>query len=754
MKNIIPVILLKELVILPNQEIKIELYNKISKRIIKNAIDSNGKVLVVAPLDKNEEDPSVDDLPKVGVVAKVKNRIQLSSGNIRVTLRGINRVIVKKYATSELDDNILISEVENADLPKYDEVEEKAVRRKLIDILKEYINSSDNISNSILTTVNSSKDLNKVTDIITSFLPFNTAKKLEYMQNINPINRAKRLINDINEEIRLNRLDDEIDDIINEKLAEENRKFILKEKVNVIKSELGEISIHEQTANEFKEKVEKLNINSASKEKILQEINKFAILNDNSPEIGVYHSYLDWIINLPWNKYSKDTTNIQKVRSILDQSHYGLDDIKQRIIEYVQIKKNNSTINSPIICLVGPPGVGKTSIAMSIANALNKKFYKISVGGLNDSAELTGHRKTYLGANPGKIIQGLRKCKVKNPLFLIDEVDKMLRDNKGDPASTLLEILDPTQNKYFTDNYIEEPFDISKIFFILTANTINDIPETILDRVEVINLNSYTIFEKKDIAVKYILPRVYDEFKIKPVKFTDDVLYYVIKHYTNEAGVRDLERVLSALTRKIIINDINKLTVKKVNELLGKPKYVDEQITLDKTGIVNNLAVSSYGGIISKMESVKFKGNGKITITGSVGEVMKETIDVALSYLRSEYDINASNMDIHLHFPAIHVKKDGPSAGVGIATSILSLIEKKKIPQDIAFTGELSLNGQILRIGGLKEKLIAAYNNDINVVYIPSSNSQDLEDIPKYILDKLEIRCVNDYKQIYTKIFK
>ena len=754
MKNVIPVILLKELVILPNQEIKIELYNKISKRIIKNAIDSNGKVLVVAPLDKNEEDPSVDDLPKVGVVAKVKNRIQLSSGNIRVTLRGINRVIIKKYATSELDENILISEVENADLPKYDEAEEKAVRRKLIDILKEYINSSDNISNSILTTVNSSKDLNKVTDIITSFLPFNTSKKLEYMQNINPINRAKKLINDINEEIRLNRLDDEIDDIINEKLAEENRKFILKEKVNVIKSELGEISIHEQTANEFKEKVEKLNINSASKEKILQEINKFAILNDNSPEIGVYHSYLDWIINLPWNKYSKDTTNIQKVRSILDQSHYGLDDIKQRIIEYVQIKKNNSTINSPIICLVGPPGVGKTSIAMSIANALNKKFYKISVGGLNDSAELTGHRKTYLGANPGKIIQGLRKCKVKNPLFLIDEVDKMLRDNKGDPASTLLEILDPTQNKYFTDNYIEEPFDISKIFFILTANTINDIPETILDRVEVINLNSYTIFEKKDIAVKYILPRVYDEFKIKPIKFTDDVLYYVIKHYTNEAGVRDLERVLSALTRKIIINDINKLTVKKVNELLGKPKYVDEQITLDKTGIVNNLAVSSYGGIISKMESVKFKGNGKVTITGSVGEVMKETIDVALSYLRSEYDINTSNMDIHLHFPAIHVKKDGPSAGIGIATSILSLIEKKKIPQDIAFTGELSLNGQILRIGGLKEKLIAAYNNDINVVYIPSSNSQDLEDIPKYILEKLEIRCVNDYKQIYTKIFK
>ena len=754
MKNVIPVILLKELVILPNQEIKIELNNKISKRIIKNALDDNGKVLVVAPLDKNEEDPSVDDLPKVGVVAKIKNRIQLSSGNIRVTLRGINRVIINKYATSEIDDNILISVYENADLPKYDEAEEKAVRRKLIDILKDYINSSDNISNSILTTVNSNKDLNKVTDIITSFLPFNTSKKLEYMQNINPINRAKKLINDINEEIRLNRLDEEIDDKINEKLAEENRKFILKEKVNVIKNELGEYSIHEQVANEYKEKLEKLTINSATKEKILREINKFAILNDNSPEIGVYHNYLDWVINLPWNKYSKDTTNVKKIRSILDQSHYGLDDIKQRIIEYIQIKTINSSISSPIICLVGPPGVGKTSIAMSIANALNRKFYKISVGGLNDSAELIGHRKTYLGANPGKIIQGLRKCKVKNPIFLIDEVDKMLRDNKGDPASTLLEILDPTQNKYFTDNYIEEPFDISKIFFILTANSTNDIPETILDRVEVINLNSYTIFEKKDIAIKYILPRIYEEYKIDGIKFSDEILYYVIKHYTNEAGVRDLERVLRALTRKVIINDIKKLTISKINELLGNPKYIDEQITIDKTGIVNILAVSSNGGVISKMESAKFKGNGKVFITGSVGEVMRETVDVVLSYIRSEYDVNYANLDIHLHFPATHIKKDGSSAGVGITTSILSLIEKKKIPQDVAFTGEISLNGQILRIGGLKEKLIAAYNNDINIVYIPNSNKQDLTEIPKYILDKLDIRCVSDYKEIYTKIFK
>ena len=757
MYNSIPVILLKELIILPNQEIKIELNNLISRKIIKYAIDNNLNVLVVTPLNIIEEEPSVDDLPKIGVIAKVKNRIQLADGSIRITLRGIGRCSVKKYIANYSDIDILDGIIEPVIINEIDEIEQNVIRRKLIDSLKEYISSSDNVSNSIMSQITDDKSLDTLTDIIAAFLPFDINKKLDYMQNVDPLARAKQLINDITEEIKLNELDDEIDDLTHEKISEDSRKYILKEKIKTIKNELGEVSVHEEDVYDFKERLNKLKISKETKLKIEQEIKKFESLNDVSPEIGLYRNYLDWVINLPWNKLSKDETNANVVEKILNESHYGLEEVKQRIVEYVAIKNINKDIKSPIICLVGPPGVGKTSIAISIANALNKKFYKISVGGLNDSAELIGHRRTYLGANPGKIIQGLKKCGVKNPVFLIDEVDKMLRDYKGDPASTLLEIIDPIQNNSFVDNYIEEPFDLSEVLFILTANSTSDIPSTILDRVEIINLNSYTLFEKKDIAFKYILPRIFAEHKIYNYQMTledEEIISYIIKNYTNEAGVRELERTLSTLTRKRVINKIKSLDIAKVIELLGKPKYQEDNLNLEKIGVVNNLAVTSFGGSVSKIESVKFKGNGNLIITGSAGDVLKESITVALSYLRSEYGINTANIDLHLHFPASSIKKDGPSGGVGIATSILSLLLKKNIASDVAFTGEISLNGQILKIGGLKEKLIAAYNNDIKTVYIPSANKSDLEELPSYLLKKLTIITVNDYQEIYTKFFK
>ena len=751
----IPVILLKNLVILPNQEIKLELNNVISGKAINDASSNfKSEILVVAPLDVLEEEPSVDDLPKVGVIAKIKNKID-NDGVIEIKLRGLKRVAVNKYY-QEKNNDVLYSEVMYIDLPSLVEEEENAILKKLIDTLKKYINISKGISNDILNFVSNNKDLNKITDAITSFLPFNISKKLEYMQEINPIKRAKALIKDMNEEIKGIEIDNELEEKIDESLQNDQRKFILKEKMKVLKQELGEDSWKKEEVLEYRKILDKLKIDKKTKDHFSHEIDKYEIMSDDALEVSVMHNYLDWVLHLPWNKTRKENANFDEVYKELNKSHFGMDEIKTRISEYVAIKNLNRNIQSPIICLVGPPGVGKTTIAMSIAKALNRDFYKISVGGLNDSTELVGSRRTYLASAPGKIIQGLNKCGSNNPLMLIDEVDKMVKDYKGDPASTLLEILDPNQNKIFTDNYIEEPFDLSGVLFILTANNVSDIPKPILDRVELIELHSYTVFEKKDIAKNYMLPNILLDNMVydNKLKFSDELLYFIINNYTEEAGVRDLERVLSSLARKITINNVKVLNEERVVRLLGNPKYVSNLVMEEENGVVNTLAVSNSGGTLSKVEVVTCKGNDKLTITGNAGNILKESISVVLTMLKLKYKYSFHNEDIHVHFLDASSKKDGPSAGLALSVALCSLKENKKVPSDVAFTGEISLNGSILKIGGLKEKLIAAYNKNIKVVYMPKSNSEDLENVPKLILDNMEVIPVSNFNEVYTKLFK
>lgn len=751
----IPVILLKNLVILPNQEIKLELNNVISGKAINDASSNfKSEILVVAPMDLLEEEPSVDDLPKVGVIAKIKNKID-NDGVIEIKLRGLKRVAVNKYY-QEKNNEVLYSEVMYIDLPALVEEEENAILRKLVDTLKKYINISKGISNDILNFVSNNKDLNKITDAITSFLPFNISKKLEYMQEINPIKRAKALIKDMNEEIKGIEIDNELEEKIDESLQNDQRKFILKEKMKVLKQELGEDSWKKEEVLEYRKILDKLKIDKKTKDHFSHEIDKYEIMSDDALEVSVMHNYLDWVLHLPWNKTRKENANFDEVYKELNKSHFGMDEIKTRISEYVAIKNLNRNIQSPIICLVGPPGVGKTTIAMSIAKALNRDFYKISVGGLNDSTELVGSRRTYLASAPGKIIQGLNKCGSNNPLILIDEVDKMVKDYKGDPASTLLEILDPNQNKIFTDNYIEEPFDLSGVLFILTANNVSDIPKPILDRVELIELHSYTVFEKKDIAKNYMLPNILLDNMVydNKLKFSDELLYFIINNYTEEAGVRDLERVLSSLARKITINNVKVLNEERVVRLLGNPKYVSNLVMEEENGVVNTLAVSNSGGTLSKVEVVTCKGNDKLTITGNAGNILKESISVVLTMLKLKYKYSFHNEDIHVHFLDASSKKDGPSAGIALSVALCSLKENKKVPSDVAFTGEVSLNGSILKIGGLKEKLIAAYNKNIKVVYMPKSNSEDLENVPKLILDNMEVIPVSNFNEVYTKLFK
>ena len=604
--------------------------------------------------------------------------------------------------------------------------------------------------------VSNNKDLNKITDAITSFLPFNISKKLEYMQEINPIKRAKALIKDMNEEIKGIEIDNELEEKIDESLQNDQRKFILKEKMKVLKQELGEDSWKKEEVLEYRKILDKLKIDKKTKDHFSHEIDKYEIMSDDALEVSVMHNYLDWVLHLPWNKTRKENANFDEVYKELNKSHFGMDEIKTRISEYVAIKNLNRNIQSPIICLVGPPGVGKTTIAMSIAKALNRDFYKISVGGLNDSTELVGSRRTYLASAPGKIIQGLNKCGSNNPLILIDEVDKMVKDYKGDPASTLLEILDPNQNKIFTDNYIEEPFDLSGVLFILTANNVSDIPKPILDRVELIELHSYTVFEKKDIAKNYMLPNILLDNMVydNKIKFSDELLYFLINNYTDEAGVRDLERILSSLARKITINNVKILNEERVVKLLGNPKYTSNLVMEEENGVVNTLAVSNSGGTLSKVEVVTCKGNDKLTITGNAGNILKESISVVLTMLKLKYKYSFHNEDIHVHFLDASSKKDGPSAGIALSVALCSLKENKKVPSDVAFTGEVSLNGSILKIGGLKEKLIAAYNKNIKVVYMPKSNSEDLENVPKLILDNMEVIPVSNFNEVYTKLFK
>ena len=755
MNHTLLVMLLKDLVILPFQEIKLELKDEISKKIIKLSDKKySSRLLIVAPKN-NSSDPSVEDLPTIGVTAYIKSKIELSNGNLRVTLRGEKRVKILNYESFSSDIiDALYTEIE---LPKFESTGEEVIKNKLRNEVNEYVNSAPNISNSILKTINDNNDLPFITDAITTFIPLSTLKKLEYMQEVNSEKRAINLIKDIKEEIKYLKLEEKIDNNVEVRLTKEQEEYYLKEKIKEIENTLG---INNNTnLEEYYTKLNDLKLNDKTNAKLLSEIKKLEIINPNSPEYSVIKSYLDWILNLPWNISSEENLNSKSVKDSLNKSHYGLDEIKEKIIDYVNLKNINNDINSPIICLVGPPGVGKTTIAKSIAESLNREFYKISVAGLNDASELIGNRRTYLGALPGKIIQGIRKCNSNNPVILIDEIDKMVKDYKGDPASTLLDVLDVTQNKTFVDNYIEEPFDLSNVLFILTANNIKDIPYTLQDRLDIVELSSYTVFEKLDIAKKYLLPKIYEELNVsKKLTIKEDVMTFIINGYTKEAGVRNLERLLKKIITKVITSKKENYTLTNTDII----KYLDEpnenkwvsEVTL--SGIVNALAYTSLGGVSLKVECSIYNGEEKLILTGSVGDNLRESAYVAISYLKeSGYVSNTEfyNRTIHIHLLEGATKKEGPSCGLSITSAILSKLLDKKVSEKIAFTGEISLKGNILKVGGLKEKLIAAYNSGIKIVYIPEENSLELKDIPKQIIDNLEIRLVNNYEKIYNDLF-
>lgn len=753
----LPVLLLKELILLPFNEIRIEISKGEDKKVL-NISEQNHEnyILCVNVPDFVEEKPSIRHLPKIAILAKIKSKIELPNGLVRLVLIGIDRVEVLNYV--EDNDNNLYSYVVSTKEYDFDEMEATALKRILLKDLNEYIEISPYISNNVLGRINGINNIGRLSDIIAFELPIDYHDKLKYIEMTNPMNRLKLTIEDLHKEIETVKIEDEIETTLKSKIDIEQRNYILREKIRLIKEELEEDNLKENDIKEIKQKLLSLQAPEKIKERIQKEIEKYEMLSDNSPEVGIIRNYIECLMSLPWEISTEDNKDISKIKNVLDNSHYGLNEIKERIIEYIATKDICDKDQS-IICFVGPPGVGKTTMAKSIANALNKNFVKISVGGLDDVSEIIGHRKTYIGSYPGKIIQGLKKVKSNNPVFLIDEIDKMNSNNKSNPIASLLDILDKEQNNRFVDNYIEEEFDLSKVMFILTANDLSSIQTEIKDRLEIIELNSYTIEEKESIAEEYIIPSLNKEYNLN-LTFSDKVIKEIIIYYTKEAGIRELNRCITNIYRKHITYSYDGNEIEDIKKYLGnyKYKYLYNN-KCAKPGIVNTLAYTPYGGLVLKTTSVYYKGNGNIEITGQIGNVMKESTTIALSYIKENSEIfnidySLFTNDFHIHFEEGSIPKDGPSAGVSIVTSLISTLKKMTIPNTVSMTGEITLRGKILPVGGLKEKLITATISNIKTVYVPLDNKEEVMEIDKSITSKLKIKYVDDYIEIYNDLFQ
>lgn len=766
-KTKLPVIVLRNLVLLPNGEIKLEISNADDKNIIDNSIKyHNNYVILVSTKGLINENIELTELPNVGIIGKIISNFELPNNHIRINIEGINRANIFNYIDNK--NSNLEAVIGPISIDEIDKDEEEANLRLLKREFAGYISISPNISNNIIIKLNEETNLDKLTDKIANMIPFNFENKNKYIYEFNSVRRSDMLIKQIAEEKNISYIERKIEEKVKRELDKSQQEFILKEKIKAIKEELGETDNKDEEISDLKKKIEDLNAPSSIKEKLLKEVNKYEMMSLVSPELSIVKNYIDTVLSLPFGIYTKDLRNIQKIEEELDKTHYGLKDVKNRILEYIAVKELTNDIKSPIICLVGPPGVGKTSLAYSISQALHRNFVKISVGGVSDEAEIIGHRRTYIGSKPGRIIEGLIKAKSSNPVFLIDEIDKMTKDIKGDPSSCLLEVLDPEQNSTFYDNYIEEAFDLSKVMFILTANSLLDIPYALRDRLEIINLTSYTTFEKLDIVKNYMFSKLLKEHGLTKnnLIIDDETINFIIKHYTKEAGVRELERVLSSLMRKIAKEIITGSKRKKfvLNEedvirLLGNIKYVDIGTTINNPGVVNGLAYTDLGGSILPIEVSHYKGKGNVNMTGSLGNVMKESAQISIGYIKNNYkefgvDIKKLNDD-DIHINALHagIPKDGPSAGITLVTAILSSFLNKKIDNKIGMTGEITLNGNILGIGGLREKSIAAYNSGIKKIFIPKENESDISEIPKEVLDSLEIVFVSNYSEIFNNLF-
>lgn len=763
----IPVIALKGLTILPGMVVHFDVSRKRSFEALEEAMRGNQMVFLVTQIKQEENDPSEEDLYKVGVVAKVKQLVKLPDGVVRVLIEKGRRA---KIVEIDQSDNYTKADVEWVDVSMGDisPVEEEAMARVVKDLIGKYVFANPRINKEAIKTIIQIKDIKELMEQTVSCLPLYYKEKQKFIEFETILEQFEFLTMVLANEVQISKIKRDFQEKVKGKVEANQKEYILREQIKLIRKELGE----EDTVSEsdaFLEEVKKLNADGSVKERIEKEIKRFKNLSPGSSESNVVRSYIETLLEMPWNNMSQDNMDIKNAQKILDRDHYGLEKVKERILEFLAVRafaKDSKSI-TPIICLAGPPGTGKTSIAKSVAEALNKEYVRICLGGVRDEAEIRGHRKTYVGAMTGRIAAALRQAGVNNPLMLLDEIDKLGNDYKGDPSSALLEVLDGEQNSHFRDNYIEVPIDLSNVFFIATANDLQNIPRPLLDRMEVIEISGYTENEKEHIALEHLLNKQRDAHCLKKSQLSVNkkAINTIINSYTKEAGVRNLERIIGKLCRKTVRKILEgQTTTIKINdrnlvEFLGKKKYtIDKAAANDQVGIVRGLAWTSVGGDTLEVEVNIYKGKGDTILTGQLGDVMQESAQAGISYIRSvadKYKIADDffkENDIHIHIPEGAVPKDGPSAGITMAAAVMSAITNRKIRASVAMTGEITLRGRVLPIGGLKEKLLAAKAAGIKTVLVPEKNRVDVDEISAEITDGIHIVYVNSMEQVLKEV--
>ncbi|GAB3050076.1 endopeptidase La [Virgibacillus ainsalahensis] len=756
----IPLLPLRGLLVFPSMVLHLDVGRDKSVAALEKAMMNDQTVFLAAQKKVSLDEPKPEDIYRIGTLTKVKQMLKLPNGTLRVLVEGLHRGEIIQYIEEEEEFIVEIEKLED----EHDEInEEEALMRSLLGQFEQYIKFSRKITQETFATVSDIEEPGRLADIITSHLSLKVKEKQELLEIQNVKQRLQYLVKIISNEQKVLDLEKKIGQRVKTSMEKTQKEYYLREQLKAIQKELGEKDGKSGEVGQLREQIEQSDMPERILEVAMKEVGRYEKVPQSSAESSVIRNYIEWLIALPWTKKTKDTIEIDRAEKILDEDHYGLEKVKERILEYLAVQKLTNSIKGPILCLVGPPGVGKTSLAKSIARSINRKFVRASLGGVRDEAEIRGHRRTYIGAMPGRVIQGMKKAETINPVFLLDEIDKMSNDFRGDPSSAMLEVLDPEQNSNFSDHYIEETYDLSNVLFVATANYVTNIPGPLLDRMELISIAGYTEVEKLHIAKEHLLQKQLKEHGLKKsdLQIRDEALLKLIRRYTREAGVRNLERQLAKLCRKaakLIISKEKKrviVTEKSIEEILGKPVFrygLMERV--DQVGAATGLAYTSAGGDTLSIEVSHYPGKGKLTLTGKLGDVMQESAQAAFSYIRSratELQINPDfheTYDIHIHVPEGATPKDGPSAGITMATALVSALSGRAVKKEVAMTGEITLRGRVLPIGGLKEKSLSAHRAGITTVIIPEENEKDIEDIPESVREALTFIPVSHLDQV------
>ncbi len=757
-----PLLPLRNVLVFPGTTVSLEVGRPKSVQAVEIAQRSDMAVVMCSQSESDVGDPLPEHIYPVGTLGKITEIARSPSGNLRIIVEGLERVKVTSYISQDPAYEVTVTKIEE---PEVGPSENELLVKRLMEQYEEYVRLTKNVPPETLISVAAVTDAGQLCDTIVGHIPLAIEAKQDVLETVSILERSEKVIDILATEMEIAGLEKRINARVRKQIERSQKEYWLREQMKAIQRELGEGDDNLNEADEFRGKIEEAGLTGEVREKALREVERLEKMPQASAEAVVSRTYLEWLVSLPWNVLTEDTMDIKRAQEILDEDHYGLEQVKERILEYLAIRQLVDKPKGPILCFVGPPGVGKTSLGKSIARALDRKFVRISLGGIRDEAEIRGHRRTYIGALPGRIIQGMRNAGSRNPVFLMDEIDKLASDFRGDPAAALLEVLDPEQNHQFSDHYLDVPFDLSKVMFITTANTTYTIPRALLDRMEVINLPGYTEEEKIEIASRFLIPKMLKEHGLTSdnLSISKEAIRDMIRLYTREAGVRNLERQIATICRKIAKDVVSgktekvEVTSQNLSKYLGVPKfYHGETEKEDQVGVALGLGVTDYGGDIMPCEVSIVEGKGNLTLTGQLGSVMKESAQAAVSYLRSRSaDLGLppnfyETMDIHVHLPEGAIPKDGPSAGITIACAIASALTNRPVRHDVAMSGEITLRGRILPVGGIKEKVLAAHRAGISKVILPADNKKDLEDIPESVLEDVTIELVNHMDDVFA----